>query len=270
MWYYVHAGETQTQGPFDERAFDDLITQGTITPDSLVWNQSLASWTPLRQVRPVGGSTVATAVTAADSTCAICHANVGTDNLIELAGVRVCAACKPLAVQKLREGLDLTASGTAWRDGKKLVTHDQARLPQRCVKCNSETTEPPLKRKFQYHHPAYYLFIFVGVLIYIIIAICVRKSATVELFLCTQHRQRRRNFIIGGWGGAGVAILLFLVGAALNYPWITISGVVLFFVAAIAGIAGAQIVRTVQIKGKTVWLGKAGPDFLASLPEWKG
>jgi len=263
MWYYIRSGEPQ--GPFDERAFADLVAQGVVTSDSMVWNETLTGWTNLRQARP------ALPVPAiGNSTCTLCQTNVGADNLIDLTGVRVCAACKPLAVQKMREGVGLIGGNTAWRDGKKIVIQDKTRLPARCVKCNAETGEPPLKRKLQWHHPAYYLLLFIYVFIYVIVAICVRKRATAQIYLCTHHRQKRRKFIIGAWAAAAGAFVLVFVGGIMSIASLVVTGVFIFLAAFIGGIFGAAVLRTIRIKGKTVWLAGAGPKFLASLPQWPG
>jgi hypothetical protein len=260
MWYYIRAGESQ--GPFDERAFDELVAQGAILPDSMVWNESLAGWTTLRQARPGAGVSA-----TAESTCAICQTPVSADNLIELGGVRVCAACKPLAVQKMREGVGLTANGTAWRDGKKVVVHDKACLPQRCVKCNAETSEPAFKRKLYWHHPAYFLLIFINVLLYLIVAIIIRKRGSAEIYMCAHHRARRRWFLAGLWLGMILALVLIIVGWANANTWIILLGVLTIIAAAVSGMA-SSVVRTARIANGNIWLTGAGKNFLASLPPW--
>src|SRR5580658_4010459 len=119
MWYYVNNG--RQQGPVDDAGIDDLIAGKVITPDTLVWTEGQADWAPLKQLRNTVSHLAASPVTDQEATCMVCNAKVGADNLINLVGVRVCAACKPKALQTIQEGAVLTGKNTAWRDGKQLV-----------------------------------------------------------------------------------------------------------------------------------------------------
>jgi hypothetical protein len=262
MWYYLHAGESR--GPLDEEAFRKLIAQGTVTPESLVWNESLPNWVPWREVAPA-----ASAVTLPDTAaaCAICHQPVGTDNLIQLNGVPVCAACKPIVVQQMREGVDVLV-GSAWRAGKKIVVRDKARLPARCIKCNAATTEPPLKRKLYWHHPALYLLLFINAFVYVIVAMLVRRRASAEVYLCARHRARRRNFMLAGWLGGALGLVGMAGAAGLRIPWLIAFSLLFALAAVVVGIWGGTVVRTARIKKDLVWLTGTGEPFRASLPKW--
>src|SRR5580692_11561393 len=41
-WFYASNG--QQQGPIPEAQFRDLIAQGSVTPDTLVWSDGMAGW----------------------------------------------------------------------------------------------------------------------------------------------------------------------------------------------------------------------------------
>jgi len=263
MWYYSTDG--QQQGPVDDTALDKLLTDGVVTGETFVWQDGMAGWAPLAHARPAK-TKVLVAHDAALATCSVCGKAVGADNLIELLGKRVCAECKPMAVQSLREGASLPSKHTAWREGKRVVAHNQSSLPARCYKCNQEVATAPITRKLYWHPPAYYLFIFFNFIVYVIVAIIVRKRATLDVYLCEQHTQRRKYFMIGGWAGALLGILMVIVGAGENIGWLVVLGIVLFLGATIAGIAGSQLARPSRIKGDTIWLTGAGKEFRASLP----
>jgi hypothetical protein len=53
-WYYESGG--QQQGPISDAELDNLLSQGKITLDSLVWREGQAGWAPLRAARPPGGA----------------------------------------------------------------------------------------------------------------------------------------------------------------------------------------------------------------------
>ena len=263
MWHYLTEG--QQHGPVDEATFDSLIAGGVVTTDTLVWRNGLSDWMPLALARPAESNAILVE-NAVSSTCTICGKRVGSENLIELLGNRVCADCKPIAVQSLREGAPLPSKNTAWREGKKVVAHSQTALPPRCYKCNQDVTGPPMTRKLLWHPPGYYLFIFFNLIVYVIVAMIVRKKATLDIYLCDQHIRRRKNFIIAGWGGAGLGFLAMCCGVIFNLGWLTALGAVVILAAAVTGIAGSRVASPTRIKGDKVWLTGSGKEFLASLP----
>ena len=78
-------------------------------------------------------------------------------------------------------------------EGKKIIVLKTLMFPtQRCIKCNEPSDGKPLKRNLVWHHPAFYLLIFAGVVVYAIVAIIVRKKATMQIGLCPIHRRNRR------------------------------------------------------------------------------
>ena len=114
-WYYAAGG--QQQGPVDDAQLDALIQAGTVTQDTLIWREGMASWQPLRQARPsAGGSSAPAAPSVAappiaggaaasgEVVCAECGKMFTRDNAIQYGTAWVCAACKPVFLQKLREG----------------------------------------------------------------------------------------------------------------------------------------------------------------------
>lgn len=263
MWYYTNNG--QQQGPVDDATLDQLIAQGIATSDTLLWKEGFAEWTPLRQAR---AGTASLTAAAAASTCSMCGQAVGADNLIDLLGHRVCAACKPLAVQMFKEGATPVGSGTAWSEGKRVVTRDKAELPSRCYKCNEPATGPALKRKVYWHHPAFFVLIFAGLLIYVIAAMIVRKNGVVDIHLCDRHQRLRRNFIAGAWSAFGLSILIFVIGCAEHQGIVITLGFFVFLASIIIGIIGVPVARPARIKDGTIWLNGSGQKFRESLPPW--
>ena len=172
---------------------------------------------------------------------------------------------RPMNVTVPASGLP-PAIRTIWQDGGKVVARNETSLPHRCFKCNHEVTTPPLKRKFMWHPGAFYILILLGLLIYIIVAIFVRKTATLDIYLCGAHQKRRKYFIIGGWSGSLLGFALITVGIGMNAAWLIVLGITLFPIALFAGMFGARVASTSQIKDDKVWLTGAGKEFIASLP----
>lgn len=104
-WYYAEQG--QQTGPVSEEQLDALISAGKIQPDTLVWREGMAAWSPYREARggaAPAGATAPAAEPMAEVVCAECGKIFPLDETIRYGEVRVCAGCKPAFLQKLREG----------------------------------------------------------------------------------------------------------------------------------------------------------------------
>lgn len=111
-WYYVEAGKQM--GPVDDAGLDALAATGKITNETLVWNESMANWQAYSTVKP-GGLRIAGAPASTgggEAVCAECGQMFPVSDTIQIGGSRVCANCKPVFVQKMREGVDVAAAGT--------------------------------------------------------------------------------------------------------------------------------------------------------------
>ncbi len=107
-WYYVEQG--QQAGPVSDEQLDEMLRSGKIQPDTLVWREGMAVWSPYREAK--GGavstsSTLETRETAPEAVCAECGKIFPIDETIRYGNVRVCAGCKPVFLQKLQEGATL-------------------------------------------------------------------------------------------------------------------------------------------------------------------
>jgi hypothetical protein len=112
-WYY--AENNDRRGPVDEAAFGNLVRGGTIRPETLVWRDGMANWTPLAQ----SGYDPAVPVspTPADETEAprqpavpmgVCSESgriLPRSELVEIDGKLVSAEYKHLVLQRIREGI---------------------------------------------------------------------------------------------------------------------------------------------------------------------
>ncbi|MFO0724112.1 MAG: hypothetical protein U1E65_10040 [Myxococcota bacterium] len=156
-----------------------------------------------------------------------------------------------------------------WRVGKNLKFGKGAPLPERCVKCNARM-DRKVKRSLYYHHWAIYLLLLFNPLIYLVVALIVRKSARVEVPLCAQHAGRAR---LGMWLGALCLLTLFGgfgVAASVDAPALIALVFVAFFAQLVAAIILANVLRPVRIDKDFVEARGCGEAFLVTLPEWGG
>ena len=105
---------------------------------------------------------------------------------------------------------------------------------------------------------------------YVLVAMCVRKRASAEVYLCGQHRRKRRTYLIVMWVGLLLAVGLIVAGGIEGRAWLIGAGIIVVIASLVAGFIFTSVLRTARIKGSTVFLTGAGPDFLASLPLWPG
>ena len=161
-------------------------------------------------------------------------------------------------------------SSAVWRDGGVLVMEQGAPMPNRCVKCNAPAELPTDERKLYWHHPGIYALILINLLIYLIVALIVRKSAIVSPGMCVEHRKRRRNAILVGWLVALGGIVLFFAAAASGDSDTSLSlvgiGILLLLAGMLWGIVLGRVVYAKRIDAAYVRLKGCGVPFLDSLP----
>jgi hypothetical protein len=99
-WYYAQGSERK--GPIGDEEFRRLAQQGIISSTTLVWREGLAAWQSYETQFPMGPSSVADPNAAI---CIACGRQVPASEIFILADKPCCAACKPVILQRLQEGL---------------------------------------------------------------------------------------------------------------------------------------------------------------------
>jgi hypothetical protein len=178
----------QTVGPVPDSEMEALAQAGVLKPETLVWRPGMAAWEPYAAWSkpappPLAGGQVA---------CAECGKPFPRSEVISYGNFWVCAACKPVFFQRVKEGVR-PAAAMIWRSDKLLVAAPGAELPDRCVKCNAPAGGRRLKRTLYYHHPAIYLLLLCNLIIFAIVALIVRKRAVLQIGLCEHHLARRNT-----------------------------------------------------------------------------
>jgi hypothetical protein len=166
----------------------------------------------------------------------------------------------------------------AWREGDLLLMSEGASLPDNCVKCDEPAEGYLLKRNLQWHHPAVYLLILIHLLLYIIVALIVRKRVKVYIPVCEAHRRRRVNAIITAWTLVVSSIAVPILIGVNSQAWFaesgsgvvgvtSIVGVVVFIAAAMYGALVGRVVAVKRIEEKYAWIRGVCPEFLARLKD---
>jgi hypothetical protein len=155
------------------------------------------------------------------------------------------------------------------RDGRILVVARDTDLPGRCVKCNEPALPSPKQRTLYWHTPWLFVLVPVAVLLYLIIAVAIRKKAPLSVGLCARHDRTRQLGTWIGWLGSLTGIGLMVWAAAVIDPLPTIFGALVLLVGIVAGTVLSRPLVPVKIDERWVRLKGAGSAFLDSLPPYQ-
>ena len=111
-WYYVEQG--QQAGPVSDEQLDEMLRSGKILPDTLVWHDGMTAWTPCREARGGAASSSGAGIPVGETpeaVCSECGKIFPLEETIRYGNARVCAACKPVFLQKLSEGAAINTGG---------------------------------------------------------------------------------------------------------------------------------------------------------------
>ncbi len=95
-WYYVSQG--LKKGPVSDREFQAMVAAGKIKAGDLVWRPGMSQWQAY--------GVLAGTASKDDVFCAECGCPFPADETINYQGEFVCAQCKNIFFQRLREGAD--------------------------------------------------------------------------------------------------------------------------------------------------------------------
>jgi uncharacterized RDD family membrane protein YckC len=103
-WNYLEGSEQR--GPITEADFDALVRAGKISDDTYVWREGMAEWQPYGVVRGAAAGMAPPPLPAAGQViCAECGRAFPPDQVLRHGNVSICATCKPVFLQKLKEGV---------------------------------------------------------------------------------------------------------------------------------------------------------------------
>ncbi|HMJ90565.1 MAG TPA: DUF4339 domain-containing protein [Candidatus Acidoferrum sp.] len=295
-WFYAKDG--QRTGPVSEETLKEFVCLGTVPTETLVWREGLEKWTPFTSLFPSRNSQIIPQ--QGQGICAVCDRRFPTDDLLRYESCFVCAECKPVFFQRLKEGVAAKPI-EAWRSGKFLVTRKESRLPDRCVKCNHPAGGRTLIRKLNWYpwwlllpalvvpvafvlglvlqKPQFGFWLtpigFVMFFIFIVVASLFRRRADIDIGLCPIHwRQYHRDTTLVALV-AIVSVIAFVVcinfiGQNLFGMTIAFSFLGMLIISLIFGAVRTRMVGTKRIMKDFIWLRGVSPKYLAELPEWNG
>jgi uncharacterized RDD family membrane protein YckC len=111
-WYYVQNGKRM--GPVSDEELQTLVSTGVIASDGLVWRKGMANWQrygdALNESETGGGVQTQQATHERTFRCVECGNMFPPDEMVQYGESKICATCKPVFFQRLKEGSRLPAT----------------------------------------------------------------------------------------------------------------------------------------------------------------
>ncbi len=103
-WYY-ESGEGQA-GPVNDEELKALVNSGTVTATTRVRNSGMSDWKEYGSLSDSDCSFDEDQTGSPRAFCCECHRSFALKDMMKYGETWVCAECKPMFVQKLKEGVD--------------------------------------------------------------------------------------------------------------------------------------------------------------------
>lgn len=115
-WYYMNGQERV--GPINEAEFEVLVNDGAVTPETYVWRESMTNWMRYGEAvtRAEGMDAQPSGQTDAPTQqlCSECGNLFPPSEMVRYSDTFICAACKPVFFQRLKEGAQLPMVAMAY------------------------------------------------------------------------------------------------------------------------------------------------------------
>jgi hypothetical protein len=99
-WHYAQNGVPV--GPVTDSQLADLVRWGVVRNETLVWRPGMADWQPYATLTQ---PPAAPPILPGRINCAECGRPLWNTDAFPYGKLWVCAACKPIFLQKIKEGL---------------------------------------------------------------------------------------------------------------------------------------------------------------------
>ena len=157
--------------------------------------------------------------------------------------------------------------GTVWQMNNILYVTNQAVLPGRCVKCNSDVDVRMKRKTFAWFPQWVYLLILFNLLVCAVVALVLQRKITMTFGVCAAHRNKH---LVSNLICTFVLLMCIVaVGVSINEenPLLAIAAIVVFLGTLIfLAIRGPILkVSTIQKNGVAEF-SKISPAFLSQLP----
>lgn len=178
----------------------------------------------------------------------------------------------PLKSQHLRLVEDPTDfHHTIWRSGQTLVVKPESVFPDCCVRCGKPAEGNTVSKWLFWHTPILLPVALLSWPFYLLLALVMRRTMTIELPMCQQHISLRRWVTIAGFTLLPTAALLALTALSNAIPLLFLAAMLTVIVSAISIGWARNPVWAVRFEEDLAFLHNVHPSILAldTLPVWE-
>src|SRR5215510_6794336 len=158
----------------------------------------------------------------------------------------------------------------AWARGNLLIASRDAALPPCCIKCGRPADVKLLRRRFSWHPSWVYIFVLIGLLIYVILAAALSKRTALQLPLCSAHFEKYKTLrILAAVLLLGAIPEMVLAGAYLPdtyMGWGIFAGALAFVAGLVCLVTFNGMLRINRIDEHYGYFSRASEAFLMRLP----
>jgi len=107
-WYYAEG--KRKMGPISQEELKSLFKNKKINMQTLVWRQGMKDWEELGKIvkhKENSAEQLQNTATADQAVCSECGRTFPKEEMISFENAKVCAGCKPMFVQKIKEGVSV-------------------------------------------------------------------------------------------------------------------------------------------------------------------
>jgi hypothetical protein len=156
----------------------------------------------------------------------------------------------------------------AVRRGKELHIPRFSALPPLCVNCGA-AAQVPWRKKFYWHTQWIFLLVLLNIVVYLIVALIVRKQMELNVPLCDKHHAERKRYnLLGALFTLGALPVGIFIGTAFNdaegFAWLT--GFGMFVAGVVFLILAGKYLRPKKIDDQGGIFTGASEAFLTQLP----
>lgn len=155
-----------------------------------------------------------------------------------------------------------------YRSGSILFTHNDAVLPEFCVKCGGNEGLVMKTKKFVWSPSWVYITILISILITLILVLVLQKKATITFGTCAKCRARKMMFVWIFLASLALAAVSVMAAIAMDAPVLILPAVVLFLGGLICLAVGLPVLRPrkIEANGRAEFTG-CGEAFLGTLSQ---
>jgi hypothetical protein len=149
--------------------------------------------------------------------------------------------------------------------GSSVIVPKTFEFPQVCLFTGATENLVKVRKQLAWHHPAVFLAILPGLLIYVILALILRKTATIEFYMSRQERTRRRWWHLANWGVFLMTFVSLIAAGGYEINWAIYLAPVFFVATFVIYLLKVRLLYAKKIDDSRATVGGISPMVFSQL-----